>query len=400
LAALISAAAASRSALRVPAEFRDNPAQVENAYLQQGWSSVNEGSVNFHQLWLSAGYLLRGYNIYDPAVFEKYKLASPYLPNSFVFLFPFVPLGLNLAKCVWLALNLFFTVLIAWEIASLFWEKKYFPLLAALIVCSAPWGTLIHFGQCSLWSYYFFLLALRWDREKRPFLSGFALAFCLLKYVLTAPMLLYFLLYRRSWENVAIAVVIHAVIYGFFCLRLGVLPWELPFLSVQAAHYSGAIQNGYLDLFAFWSRIAGHSLKAVYFLSALALACGWSWTLLKLRQSGSRDDLGVIALTVMVALILMYHNIYDFVGAIFPLVWFFRKFPVKKEKTVLAVGIAALWVLFVSPHYFEFFPHTDWLVDFMKSDGYLLFLSLLWYLGLGFLWFQLKVEVPEPVRSV
>src|SRR5580698_4155360 len=103
LATLVSVSLAARSAVRVPAEFRDDPAQAETSYLQQGWSSVREGSVNFHQFWLSAGYLLRGYNIYDPAVFEKYKLASPYLPNSFIFIFPFVPLDLTPAKWVWLA---------------------------------------------------------------------------------------------------------------------------------------------------------------------------------------------------------------------------------------------------------------------------------------------------------
>ncbi len=98
-------------------------------------------------------------------------------------------------------------------------------------------------------------------------------------------------------------------------------------------------------------------------------------------------------------LTILYHNLYDYVGAIFPLVWFLKRFPARKEGLVLAVGAVALWVLFVSSHYFEFFPHMDGVINLpYQLDGYLLFLSLFCrYFGrLGLLWFQLKADRPEP----
>jgi hypothetical protein len=378
LATLASVVIASRSAVRDFGDFQYN--------------SAHEGSVNFHEFWDSTRALFQGYNIYDPAVFQKFNLLSPYLPNSFVFFFPFTLLSLRLARALWLALNLLFTILLARQISVLFWDKKHFLLLLALICCSAPWGNLIHFGQCTLWALCFFLLALQWDREGRPILSGLAIAFCLLKYFLTAPLLLYFLVYRRSWKNVAVAAGIHAILFGVFCVYLKMSPWDLfraPFLISKTF---GTAQFGFLDLSSFWLRITGKSMGLPYLLSALPVAGAWIWLL---NRNRGKDDLGMMALTAMAGLTILYHNLYDFLGAIFPLVWFLKGFPAKRETMVLTVGVVVLWVLYLSSHYLEFFPRMYWLMDLMRGDGYLLFVSLLWYLGLGCLWFQLKAEAPE-----
>ena len=373
LASLTSVVIASRSAVRDSGDFQYN--------------RNHEGSVNFHDAMNSAQCLIQGYNIYAPDVVQKFDLACPYLPNSFIFFFPFVPLSLHLGKVLWLALNLLFTVLLSRQITALFWEKKYFFLVFALITCSAPWGTLIHFGQYTLWSLYFFLLAVKWDRENRPMLSGLAIALCLLKYVLTAPLLLYFIIYRRSWKNVALAAGIHAVIFGIFCFYLKMSPWDLFLAPVRMGKAIDINQSGYLDLFKFWSRVLGGDALFPYLLSALLVAGAWIWLLF--RQKGN-DDLGLLALTVMAGLTVMYHNLYDYMGAIFPLVWALKRFPEQRGWMVAAVGIVALWVLYFSSHYFEFFSHMEGVRNFMNSDVSLIFESSLWYLGLGLLWVQLK----------
>ncbi|HTC21281.1 MAG TPA: glycosyltransferase family 87 protein, partial [bacterium] len=373
LASLVSIIVAGRSAVMESGDFQYNSAHV--------------GSIDFNAFLASARYLWNGYNIYDPAVYHKYGLEMPYLPNSFVFFFPFLPLSLSLSRWIWLILNLLFTVLMAREISGLFLERKHSFLLAGLIICSAPWGNMIHFGHCTLWSLYFFLLAIRWDRQNRPLLSGLAIALCLLKYALTGPMLLYFLVYRRSWKNVSVAAGIHAVIFGFFCLYLKLSPWELFMGPLRLARDINASSYGYLDLYMFWYRVMGGPMPYLYLLSVLVVAGAWVWLLYKKRQ---KDDLGMLALTTMTVLTVLYHNFYDYVGALVPLAWVLEKFRPSRQWAVPVIGLSLLWVLYVSQHYFEFFPHMEWLMVFMKSDSYLIFLSLLWYLGLGLLWFQLK----------
>ncbi|HXL72661.1 MAG TPA: glycosyltransferase family 87 protein, partial [bacterium] len=213
LAAMISVVISSRLALKDIGDFQYNTA--------------HKGSIGFRDFWNSTYYLFHGYNIFDPLIVQQFHLVSLYLPNSFLFFFPLVPLGPQWGKVCWLSVNLFLTVLLARQISVLFWDKKHFLILAALIACSAPWGILIYSGQFSLWSLYFFLLALQWDKENRPILSGLAIAFCLLKYALTVPLLLYFLVYRRSWKGVVLGVGIQAALFGFFCLYMNLTPWEL-----------------------------------------------------------------------------------------------------------------------------------------------------------------------------
>jgi len=381
LASLVSLVVASRSAVRDFGDFRYNSAHV--------------GSIDFNAFLVSARYLWNGINIYDPAIYQKYKLDMPYLPNSFVFFFPFLPLSLSLGRWIWLALNLLFTVLIAREISDSFLERKHLFLLTTLLICSAPWGNMIHFGHCTLWSFYFFLLALRWDRENRPLLSGLAIALCLLKYALTGPMLLYFLVYRRSWKNVAVAAGIHGIVFGVFCLYLKLSPWDLFMGPLRLAKDINASSYGYLDLYMFWFRIMGRPMPYLYLLSALLVAGAWVWVLYQQNKQSRKDDLGMLALTAMAVLTILYHNFYDYVGVLFPLAWFLEKFPSQRRWAVLAIGLPLFWVFYVSQHYFEFFPHMEGLMAFMKSDGYLIFLSLLWYLGLGLLWFQLKTTGAE-----
>src|ERR1700722_16024641 len=180
LATVVSVLLAGRSAVRDFGDFQYNSAHI--------------GSVAFRDILNEAQCLVQGYDIYNPAIIHQFNLDCPYLPNSFVFFLPFTALSLPVGRVIWMALNILFTLLLAREISVLFWEKKNFWLVFALIACSAPWVTLMHFGQYSLWSLYFFLLAVRLDKENRPVLSGIALAFSFLKYVLTVPMLLYFLL--------------------------------------------------------------------------------------------------------------------------------------------------------------------------------------------------------------
>lgn len=378
LASLVSVVISSRLALKDIGDLQYN--------------SAHKGSGNFHEFLNSARCLLEGYNIYDPSVFQNIDLVRAYLPNSFVFFFPLVPLGFYWAKIFWLVLNLFFTVLLARQISVLFWEKKHFFILTALITCAAPWGILIYAGQVTLWSLCFFLLALQWDRENRPILSGLAITICLLKYVLTAPMLLYFLVYRRSWKNLAVAAGIQAILFCFFCFYLKLTPWDLFWGPIRVAKALDIGHNGYLDLFAFFSRFANHAVGDLYLPTALLMAGIWIWFLYRQKD---RDDLSMLTLTVMTVLTIVYHNIYDYVGGIFPLVWCLKRLPCK-DGNVLAIGGAAIAVLYVSAHYFEFFPHMQWLLDFMKSNVYLIFLSLLWYLSLALLWLHLKSAGKEP----
>src|ERR1700677_25257 len=112
---LASVVISSRSALKDTGEFQYN-------------ASV-QGSVNFWENWENAKCLAAGNNIYDPAVIQKFNLQPNYLPNSFVFLFPFTALSWPMARGLWLALNLFFTAWLAWQMSVLFWEKKHALLL-------------------------------------------------------------------------------------------------------------------------------------------------------------------------------------------------------------------------------------------------------------------------------
>jgi len=371
LACLASVVICSRSALKDTGEFQYN--------------SAVQGSMNFYENFQNAFYLRQGIDIYDPAVIQKYALQPNYLPNSFLMIMPFTYLPWPLARGLWLALNLLFTVLLARQISDLFLGGRQFPLLFALVACSASWATLIHAGQFTLWSFCFFLLAVKWEKEGCPVLSGLAIALCLLKYVLTTPLMLYFLIYRRSWKNLAVAGLLHGAVFSLFCLWLKLSPVELFMGPVRSAKAMGVQRRGYLDLLAFWDHLTGKATGIPYYLSVLLVLGVLAWTLLRLK---GKDDLGALSLTVMAALTVMFHNNYDYVGAVFPLAWCLQK-PLLKDRAALAVLTVAVLVLYVTSHYLEFFRGMDAVMDFMKSGAYLGGLALLWYAAFGLLAWRL-----------
>src|ERR1700677_2592726 len=225
-----------------------------------GMGLSSRGGNDFKYNWENAFYLLKGYDIYNPSVIQQFGLFPHFPPSCFFLLFPLVVFPESSVKIVWLILNLTFTVLLVRNLLELFWDRKYFWPALALVVCSSPYQTLIHLGQYTLFSFYFFVLALKFNRQGQTFLSGTALVFAFFKFTLIVPMLLYLWIYQRSWKNTAIAVGFHVFFHEMISLYIGksffyllVAPFEF---STKTAD---RVTDGYLDFFAFWFRLTGQT---------------------------------------------------------------------------------------------------------------------------------------------
>ena len=362
--------------------------------------ALRHGLNDFKANWENAFYLWQGYDIYDPAVIQQFDLYPHFPPSCFALLFPLTAVPETWAKIIWLVLNLAFTVFLVRELLDLFWERKYFWPILALFVACGPYQTHTHAGQYTLFSLTFFVLALKWDKQGKIFLSGVALIFAFFKFTLIIPMLLYFWLYRRSWKGTALAAGFHLFIHGVLCLYLKKSPFYLlwgPFeFSTKTADRT---TDGYVDFFAFSFRLTGQTNWVPWILAGLTLVV----LIYLLVRKPQGDGLGLLALTAMTASVLMYHRSYDYVIILLPILWFCKEWRGKGIGWIFLPGI--FFVGYVSFHYFYLIPEGrgQGIIDFMNGDTYMNLLSLLWYLSLGVLAFYLFSSgrnQPHPFRKV
>ncbi len=231
------------------------------------------------------------------------KMEANQFPSLLMLLFPitFIPFGY--ARILWLFLNLLFTVLIIMLLRRTFFkeaDKDIFILLMLLMIAGTPWRNQIGVGQHTLFSFFFFLLAVFLSERNMDIPSALALSVSYFKYTLTAPLALYFL-YKRKYKVFIISLIPH--IAGNF-IGAGMLGESFidmirePLKVSSALTGEGTIDIGTLSGGAGWSVIITGIIMLALLVTAFILPAGM--------------DRYFFSLLVLSSLIMTYHRIYDF----------------------------------------------------------------------------------------
>ncbi len=299
--------------------------------------------------WINAKNLLNGSDIYDDSIYKQvstmasaqygvdsFDMAPHYFPSCYALLAPFALLNWPAAKAFWLLINLWLTHVLAKETSNLFCSGKHYLFLLAALILSQPWRVNICFGQTAIWSFGFFLLSLRFQEQNKIFFSGITLSLALLKYSLTLPLCLYFLIYKRVWKNVILALGIHFLVHCVFSLYLHKSIFYL-FMATLKWCGNGIIQVGRFDLFHFWFSINPKLYWMPYFCVGIVFLI-YLFALYKKKEQ-PQDDFAVFVLSSMVSTILTYHSESDYVIVLLPVAWILTRKNLNLSIILFSIGV-------------------------------------------------------------
>ncbi len=302
--------------------------------------------------------------------YEEYfsQMEANQFPSLLWLLFPFTLLSPMGARYVWLIGNLLLTGGIGILLKKTYFKKadnKIYMLLFLLMLAGTPWRNQIGVGQHTIFSFFFFLLAV-WIAEKNVerknillFLGVVvSLTICFFKYTLTAPLALYFI-YKRWYQPLWTAIIIHGILTVFSAYWLGE---SIVQMIIQPLKVSSALASeGGIDLGA---ALGGSSLSFLIGGLAFLLLYGM---MIGIRQGEDED---VISMLVLWSLIITYHRTYDFFVLILPASMFFRG---EKENSQYPLWLLSYYFILLITVFFV-------LRIFHEGDGVLLITGVGYYI--------------------
>lgn len=236
------------------------------------------------------------------------KMEANQFPSLLALLFPMTVFDPQTAKIVWLIFNILFTAGIVFLLKGTFFDDAdtyLFAVSTLLMIAGTPYRNQLGVGQHTLFSFFFFMLAVYIDRkgmekEKRAVIpTALCLFVSYFKYTLTAPLALYFV-YKRRIKELVISVLGHVALTFVFAFWLNKSFMDMitePLKVASALTSEGSFDLGALlgSPFAF---ISAGLIFAVIFVIAITYPAG--------------RDKELFALLILWSLVLTYHRTYDF----------------------------------------------------------------------------------------
>ena len=296
LMAALSVFQGARNALRFSQDFQYDAALALRSGINPYKESLEPSGI------LKTGPTAEYYSIFEAAGTPQ-KMEANQFPSLLMLLFPLTILPYGYARMLWLLLNLLFTGLIIILLRQTFFRDSdsfTFNVLMLLMIAGTPWRNQIGVGQHSLFSFFFFLLAVWLSDRRRWILSGLALSVSYFKYTLTAPLALYFL-YKKRYREFALSLIPHVIGTFAGAGMLGSSFIEMikePLKVSSALTGEGSIDIGALTGGAEWSVV----------ITALIMA---GLTILSFFLPEGRDK-SFFSLLILMSLVMTYHRIYDF----------------------------------------------------------------------------------------
>ena len=251
---------------------------------------------------LNTGNLVDFYGYFE-SIDAPQKMEANQFPSLLMLLIPYACMMPDTARLVWLISNLLFTVGITILLRATFLKNVpvyEYAALILLMIGGTPFRNQLGVGQHTLFSLFFFLLAVWFMEKKISVASSAALAVSYFKYTLTAPLALYFI-YKRKWKEFICSVAIHIALTEVAAIWLNESFLDM---LVKPLKVSGALASeGGLDIGAL---LNGSGMAFV--LAGLIMAM---LLLLALKLPTDRDGL-LISVLVLWSLIITYHRTYDF----------------------------------------------------------------------------------------
>jgi hypothetical protein len=264
------------------------------------------------------------------------------VPSVLALFWPFTLIPWNLAKSLWLALNLFCTaglLLLAFKRLLPGRPALTYAAIGSLFLISVAWRNVIGNGQHTIVALFLFLLADALAERQRPFAAGLALALALVKYSLVL-FLLPLLVMKRQWLPLAIALAVHGLLTLLVAFHLQENPVWL--IGQSLAVMRKLQSDGYVDLFA-----AGTRLGLPALVSAAIAVAGLGVAAWALVRGGRQDPALALAALAMIAVLLVYHRFYDSIVLLLPLLVAIDRWR-SDRRLALAVFVTVALVWFVA----------------------------------------------------
>lgn len=276
---------------------------------------------------------LKPFYDYFEGIGAPQKMEANQFPSLLMLLWPFALLPSAYAKFAWVLTNLFCTTGIIVLLRKTFLKNLdlfSFHVVILLMLSGTPYRNQMGVGQHTLFSFFFFLLAVWFfENTKRGGIPGtLALVISFFKYTLTVPLSLYFI-YKRRWKELLAAVVVHVAMTGFsaYWLQESFFNMILQPLAVSSALKS---EGG----FDFGALFQGSPVAFV--LAAIVLLL----LLLAVLKTPAGNEAIVISVLTLWSLILTYHRTYDFFVMILVAVIFYEQ--EERDLTWLKAGYAVV----------------------------------------------------------
>lgn len=284
--------------------------------------------------------------------YEDYylQMEANQFPSLLMLLLPFAPFSPLMARYIWIACNILFTILIVLLLRKTFLKEMDdygFIILSLLMIAGTPYRNQIGVGQHTLFAFCFFLIAVYFSeyREKRSFIvTSIALFVCYFKYTLTVPLVLYFV-YKKRYKEIIASVIPHAVLtaVGAWWLNDSFINMIIKPLKVSS-NLSG---EGSFDL----TVVFGGS--AIAYVAALIVMVILLIISLKLPEG---FDCSLMSMLTLWSMVITYHRIYDFFVMIL-VAGIFTELSLDDEgiKKLTKLNVSGLNYYYIITMLFEFF---------------------------------------------
>lgn len=309
--------------------------------------SVSKGFINglrfidFH--WESAAMFLRGINPYQYCIegrlYEGVIVDATQLPSTIALILPYGIFSHYVGNLLWDISNLIFTGVFLWFVYLNWFQGrgKVGFLIALLFLSSTPFRVCIGNGQHIMYSLMFFAIAYWMVEHRKPWwATGIVLALGAFKYTVMAPLYLFFL-FRKEWRSLLLCFALHLLMTVALSLWVGVSSIVLVQQNLMISSWYAGF--GVADLGslarAYGARSTVHLMANVGYV-VFGIFAFWA------SFAGRKNSLLLLAVLSLVANLVCYHRIYDFVTLVFPLIYVVDDFIRTKQCKVCSVVIFAL----------------------------------------------------------
>ncbi|MCB1230566.1 MAG: DUF2029 domain-containing protein [Verrucomicrobiae bacterium] len=381
------------------------------------WNALQDDRSDDFQ-WEPAHRLISGENPYreyltnpdrERVVSAEENNALPDYPiTSYFFLSPYAVMNWPGAKLAWAITNL----LCLGGIIAALWrlaaprnpELFYWTLLAgALLSFSTPARDQIAAGQHTLFSLCAFLWAWILGRDESNSVAGRWLAPVLLaaswlKFTVTAPLTIAFLIHRR-WREPVLAFGCHFVLLAAASLWTRSSPVTLVHDYVEATRailFTEGIHSDVWDAMAVAEALRPGAgwLRALLSLIVMGAA---GWVAHRRYRAGRTDDLETFAVLAVAACTAGFHLRYDFVVLSLTLVWLFTRSVEPAVRGAMLTAIVANWW---GARFFErtFYHEIDPIHGWWEMPGMIGMAAIASGTWLVFAWFLARLAVTADAK--